>query len=61
MRIPESPLRFASLTRWRTSEELRGYAYGRGRHRDAVRPYRDTPWARDLAVVRFGVDRALMP
>lgn len=57
MGLFESPLRFASFTRWRSADDLRAYAYGPGRHRDAVRPYKAVPWATEHAAVRFGVVR----
>ncbi len=55
MGLFESPLRFASFSRWRTAEELRRFAYAPGPHREVVRPYKATPWATDHVAVRFGV------
>ncbi len=45
MGVHESPRRFASLSSWRSVEEMRRYAYGPGEHLPVVRPYKEVPWA----------------
>lgn len=51
--IHESPLRFASLSRWRSLAALQSYAYGPGAHQPVVQPYKQVPWAVDWCFLRL--------
>ena len=53
MGVHETPLRFASLSWWRTLADATGYAYGPGDHRPVVKPYKEVPWATDWCTLRM--------